>query len=290
MWELNPSNFPVETDQILSSNKGNSTVMEACYQESKGKKLVALKKPIKQNMGKPSKKEFKAFAEFAAGPFFFFSDPSILCYDGVLQFEFLQMPLMEMSVRQHLKGKRVKTAENKKKTIVKGFGSMQEKTVTHVMECVLRGLKYLHYCNIVHGGLSTSNVLINEKGKEPWEVKLNDYNLSSLGIESVSHKERCPAPEELEGSARGDLFSCSFMFVEMLTGRDLKKKEQWERGREDVKSKYAKIWKAITCCEDYIHHDKLTADDVQGYISVKQTLTLTVASVEPATTYDPVKE
>ena len=55
------------------------------------------------------------------------------------------------------------------------------------------------------------------------------------------------------------------MFVEMMTGRDLKKKEEWERGRKDVESKYAKIWKAITRCEDYIHHDKLTAEDVQGY-------------------------
>ena len=253
----------METEQILSSNTGNSTVMEACYQKSEGKKLVALKKPIKLNMETPSRKEFRSFANFAAQ--MFFPDPYVLCYDGVLQYEFLQMPLMEMSVRQHLKGKRVKTAENKKKTISRGFGSMQEKTVTHVMGCVLRGLEYLHSSNIAHGGLSTSNVLINKMGKKPWEVQLSDYNLSALGIESVSHKVRCPAPEELEGSARGDLFSCSFMFVEMMTGRDLKKKDEWERGREEMKSKYAKIWKAITRCEDYTHYDKLSADDVRGY-------------------------
>ena len=168
----------METNQILSSNKGNSIVMEACYQQSEGKKVVALKKPIKQNMEKPSRTEFKAFAEFAVEMLKFSSDPSILCYDGVLQYELLQMPLMEMSVRQHLKGKRVKTAENKKKTISRGFGSMQEKTVTHVMKCVLSGLQYLHSSNVVHGGLSTSNVLINTKGQEQWEVKLNDYSLS----------------------------------------------------------------------------------------------------------------
>ena len=262
----------METDQILSSNKGNSTVMEACYQGSEGKKLVALKKPIKFNMETPSREEFEAFAQFAAE--WFDTHPCILPYDGVLQFVLLQMPLMEMSVRQHLKGKRVKTAENTKKIISRGFGSMQEKTVTHVMGCVLRGLEFLHSCNIIHGGLSTSivhsglstsNVLINKTGKKPWEVRLTDYNLSALGIESVSHKERCPAPKELEGSARGDLFSCSFMFVEMMTGRDWKKTNEWERGRKDVKSKYAKIWKAITRCEDYTHHAKLTADDVRCY-------------------------
>ena len=39
---------------------------EACYQQSEGKKFVALKKRIKQqNMESPSRKEFKAFAEFA---------------------------------------------------------------------------------------------------------------------------------------------------------------------------------------------------------------------------------
>ena len=253
----------METDQILSSNCSNSTVMEACYQESEGENRVALKKPIKPNMETPSREEFEAFAQFAAE--WIDTHPCILPYDGVLQFVLLQMPLMEMSVRQHLKGKRVKTAENKKKTISRGFGSMQEKTVTHVMGCVLRGLEYLHSCNIVHGGLSTSNVLINKMGKKPWEVRLTDYNLSALGIESVSHKERCPAPKELEGSARGDLFSCSFMFVEMMTGRDLKKKDEWERGRKDVKKKYAKIWKAITRCEDYTHRAKLTADNVRSY-------------------------
>ena len=225
---------------------------------------IALKKPIKLNMETPSREEFEAFAQFAVGSLRFHTHPCILLYYGVLQVVSVQMPLLEMSVRQHLKGKRVKTAENKKKTISRGFGSMQEKTMTYVMGCVLYGLEYLHSCNIVHVGLSTSNVLINKTGKKPWEVQLNDYNLSALGIESVSHKGRCQAPEELDGSARGDLLSCSFMFVEMMTGRDLKK-DEWGRGREEVKNKYAKIWKGITHCEDYTHYDKLTADDVRGY-------------------------
>ena len=255
----------METDQIVSPNKSNSTVMEACYQESESKKLVALKKPIKLDMETPSRKEFERFARFAFNHLSLCPNPYILCYDGVLQFELLQMPLMEMSVRQHMKGKKVKTAQNKKKTIFGGFGSMQEKDVVHVMKCVLSGLNYLHAWNAVHGGLSTSNVLLNKEGKELWEVKLNDYNLCTLGIESVSHKARCPVPEELKGSARGDLFSCSFMFVEMMTGRDWKKKEQWERGRESVKNDHAKMWKAITRCEDYIHYTNLTADDVLVY-------------------------
>ena len=231
---------------------------------------VALKKPVKLTGERPTKAEFQAFMETAQR----ISHPNILPYEGVLLLESIQMPIMEISVRQYLWGKRVKNhATNRRKMVFKGFGSILESHVTHIMKCVLEGLHYLHTtAGIAHGGLSTSNVLINMKGKGlEWEVRLSDYNLLALGIESHSHKFYGGAPSSVEGTPRGDLYSCSVMFVEMLTGKDRifddkKKKKDWDSARAEVKRKYSKIWKAVTHCEDYSEYPELTAREVLRFL------------------------
>ena len=247
----------------------------ARYEESvpgkKAKKLLkeaVLKKPVKLTTDRPTKAEFQAFMETAHRT----SNQYILPYEGVLLLESIQMPAMEFSVRQHTKGKRIKDAKNKRRTIFKGFGSMLDTQVAHIMRCVLEGLHYLHSTTgVAHGGLSTSNVLCNKKGKSSWEVRLSDYNLSALGIESQSHANRFGAPGSVEGTPRGDLYSCGVMFVEMSTGKDRilddkKKKKDWENARSEVKRKYPKIWKAVTHCEDCSRHSDLSARNVLTFL------------------------
>jgi len=230
---------------------------------------VALKKPVKLTGERPTKAEFQAFMETAQR----ISHPNILSYEGVLLLESIQMPIMELSVRQYMRGKRIKDAANRRKTVFMGFGSLRDYQVIHIMKCVLEGLHYLHTtAGIAHGGLSTSNVLINVTGKGlEWEVRLSDYNLLALGIESQSHKFYGGAPSSMEGTPRGDLYSCSVMFVEMATGKDRilddkKKKKDWDSARSEVKRKYSKIWKAVAHCEDCSKHSELTAQIVLGFL------------------------
>ena len=243
--------------------------MVAKYEDGR---QVALWKPVRINTEKPTRAQFEDYFTVAKA----ISHDHVLSCDGVLLLESIQLPLMELSVRQHLKGKRIKDAKtNKQKTVIKGFGSMTDNQVSHVMKCVLKGLNYLHTTtSIAHGGLSTSNVLISKNKKSratAWSVKLCDYNLSALEIESHSHKARYLPPTAVRGSQRGDLHSCGIMFVEMLTGKDhseadKKKKEIWAKARTEVKQQSRKMWEAVKLCENLEVHESLSATAVLGVL------------------------
>lgn len=268
-WELDPENLPTEGDQILSSNKSTSTVVVASYE---GDKQVALWKPVRLDTEKPTRDQFEDYMQVAKA----ISHDHVIPCDGVLLLESIQLPLMEFSVRQHLKGKRLKDAKsNKTKQVFKGFGSMTDDQVTHIMKCVLKGLNYLHTtAGIAHGGLSTSNVLISKNKKTrvtAWHVRLCDYNLRALGIKSHSHKERYSPPSAVQGKPRGDLYSCSVMFVEMLTGKDnstsdKKKQAAWVKATKEVRQQSRKIWEAIKCCENIDTHETLSPLDVHNLL------------------------
>ena len=233
-------------------------------------KEVALWKPVRMDTEKPTREQFEDYLRVAKA----ISHDHVISCDGVLLMESIQLPLMELSVRQHLKGKRIKDAKgNKQKTVIKGFGSMTDNQVTHVMKCVLKGLNYLHTtAGIAHRGLSTSNILISKKKKSrvtAWDIRLCDYNLRTLDIESYSHKQRYLPPAGVKGTPRGDLYSCSVMFVEMLTGKDCcttdkKKKEIWAKARTEVRQQSRKIWEAVKICEGIDTHETLSANDVIG--------------------------
>lgn len=268
-WELDPDNLPTEGDQILSSNKSTSTVVVASYE---GDKDVALWKPVRLDTEKPTRDQFEDYMRVAKA----ISHDHVIPCDGVLLLESIQLPLMEFSVRQHLKGKRIKDAKsNKTKQVFKGFGSMTDDQVSHIMKCVLKGLNYLHTTvSIAHGGLSTSNILISKNKKNrvtAWDVRLCDYNLQALGIKSHSHNERYSPPSAVQAKPRGDLYSCSVMFVEMLTGKDnstndKKKQAAWAKARSVVRKQSGKIWEAIKCCESIDTHETLSPLDVHNLI------------------------
>ena len=233
---------------------------------------VALWKPVRINTEKPTREQFQDYMAVAKA----ISHDHVMSCDGVLLMESIQLPLMELSVRQHLKGKRIKDAKtNKQKTVVKGFGSMTDDQVSHVMKCVLKGLNYLHTtARVPHGGLSTSNVLISKNKKSratAWTIRLCDYNLGALQIESHSHKARYLPPAAVQGKERGDVYSCSVMFVEMLTGKDhstadKKKKEIWSKARVEVRQQSRKIWEAVKLCENIETHERLSANAVLGVL------------------------
>ena len=253
----------------MSSNKCTSSVVIGNYDDGK---QVALWKPVKIDTEKPTKMQFEDYMRVAKA----ISHDHVISCDGVLLLESIQLPLMELSVRQHLKGKRVKDAKgNKQKTIIKGFGSMTDNQVTHIMKCVLKGLTYLHTtAGIAHGGLSTSNILISKNKKSrvtAWSVHLCDYNLTALGVDSYSHKARYLPPTSVRGTPRGDLYSCSIMSVEMLTGKDhlttdKKKKETWTKARNEVRQQSRKIWDAVKHCEDLEAHETISANAVHGLL------------------------
>lgn len=228
---------------------------------------MALWKPVRRDTEKPTREQFEDYMRVAKA----ISHDHVISCDGVLLLESIQLPLMEFSIRQHLKGKRIKEAKsNKQKTVFKGFGSMTDNQVTHIMKCVLKGLNYLHTtAGIAHGGLSTSNVLISKNKKSrvtAWDIRLCDYNLQALGIESHSHHSRYLPPSAVQGKPRGDLYSCSIMFVEMLTGKDnstdKKKQVTWAKARNEVRKQSRKIWEAIKCCESIDTHETLCPLDV----------------------------
>ena len=242
----------------------------AKYEGGGGGKQVALRKPVRNDLEKPSRAQFEDYMRVAKA----ISHDRVLPCEGVLLMESIQLPLMEFSVRQHLKGKRIKDAKaNKQKTVFKGFGSMTDDQVTHIMKCVLEGLSYLHTTDaIAHGGMSTSNVLISKNKKSrvtAWDVRLCDYYLGALGIESHSHNARYQPPPKFKNTPRGDLYSCSIMFVEMLTGKDnptmtsdKKKIAAWKKARDEVRTKSPKIWNAVSVCENCGTHNKLSPQDV----------------------------
>jgi hypothetical protein len=268
-WELDPENLPTEGDQILSSNKSTSTVVVAKYDDNR---QVALWKPVRIDTEKPTREQFADYMAVARR----ISHDHVISCDGVLLMESIQLPLMELSVRQHLKGKRVKDAKtNKQKTIVKGFGSMTDDQTSHVMKCVLKGLNYLHTtAGISHRGLSTSNVLISKNKKSratAWSVRLCDYNLRALGIDSHSNSARYLPPAAVRGKPRGDLYTCGIMFVEMLTGKDnsttdKKKKDIWSKARTEVRQQSRRIWEAVKLCESIETHENLTPSAVLGVL------------------------
>ena len=265
-WELDPNILPVECDQILSSNKYTSTVVVGEY--NSGAKQVALWKPVRMDTEKPTREQFEDYMRVAKD----ISHDHVIPCDGVLLLESIQLPLMECSIRQHLKGKRIKDAKgNKQKTVLKGFGLMRDDQVMHIMKCVFEGLHYLHMtAGIAHGGLSTSNVLISKNKKSrvtAWDVRLCDYNLQALGIESYSHKARYLPPSSVKDPQRGDLYSCSIMTVEMMTGKDncttdKKKKDIWAKAKAVVRQKSPKIWDVVKHCESLDAHAGLSAQAV----------------------------
>ena len=243
--------------------------MVAKYDDSR---QVALWKPVRINTEKPTREQFGDYMAVSRK----ISHDHLISCDGVLLMESIQLPLMELSVRQQLKGKRIKDGKsNKQKTVIKGYGSMTDDQVSHVMKCVLKGLSYLHTtAGIAHGGMSTSNVLISKNKKSratAWSVKLCDYNLTALGIDSHSNGSRYLPPSAARGKPRGDLYSCGIMFVEMLTGKDhsttdKKKKESWTKARTEVRQQSRKIWDAVKLCENIEVHENLSASGVLGVL------------------------
>ena len=239
--------------------------MIAKYDDDKyNDRQVALWKPVRVDTEKPTLEQFADYMAVARR----ISHDHVMSCDGVLLMESIQLPLMELSVRQHLKGKRVKDSKtNKQKTVIKGFGSMTDDQVSHVIKCILKGLNYLHTtAGIAHAGLSTSNVLISKNKKSrasAWSVRLCDYNLSALGIESHSNGARYLPPVAVRGKPRGDLYSCGIMCIEMLTGKDnsttdKKKKEAWSKARGEVRQQSRKIWEVVKLCENIETHDNLS--------------------------------
>ncbi|KAF9645728.1 kinase-like protein [Thelephora ganbajun] len=90
---------------------------------------------------------------------------------------------------------------------------------------IAKGLKYLHSCNVVHGDLKGSNVLVDDSG----HARIADFALTIVikggdfsEDDSVhGHTPRWTAPEVIEEGAKSkesDIFSFAMVMVEVFTG------------------------------------------------------------------------
>lgn len=98
-----------------------------------------------------------------------------------------------------------------------------------IINDIMAGLMYLHSTPIgLHGRLKSGNCLVNSR----FMVKLSDYGLHSLyeqideneGENHLLKKKIWRAPEQLKssnkrGSKKGDVYSLSLLFYEVLTGK-----------------------------------------------------------------------
>lgn len=87
------------------------------------------------------------------------------------------------------------------------------------------GLMYLHHnadCELVHGNIKSSNVLLSSS----FEPKMGDYGLSRLLNESVAVGRGAfgyAAPEDSKGESltkRSDVFSFGILLLELLSGKN----------------------------------------------------------------------
>lgn len=89
---------------------------------------------------------------------------------------------------------------------------------------VARGIRYAHECNVIHGDIKPSNILLKD-GK----AKLSDWGLSTLKAKGesttiVGATLEYAAPEELSPEfgrvdERTDIWQLGVVFYQLLTGR-----------------------------------------------------------------------
>ncbi|XP_019164308.1 PREDICTED: mitogen-activated protein kinase kinase 10 [Ipomoea nil] len=87
--------------------------------------------------------------------------------------------------------------EGSVREVLEKRGRLGEGVIGYLARRVLKGLKYLHGMNIVHGDIKPSNLLINSE----WEVKIADFGVSRV------------SDEEFESSSMG---TCAYMSPERL--------------------------------------------------------------------------
>ncbi|XP_071686696.1 probable inactive receptor kinase At5g67200 [Rutidosis leptorrhynchoides] len=85
-----------------------------------------------------------------------------------------------------------------------------------IAEDVAQGLLHLHQtCNLVHGNLKSSNVLLDSD----FEARISDYHLSHL-FHHESNAYRAPEIEpNQEPTAKSDVYSFGVVLLELLTGK-----------------------------------------------------------------------
>ena len=103
-------------------------------------------------------------------------------------------------------------------------GAFRTQHVKIVAKGIAAGLAYLHNLPTPrpHGGLSSSNVLLNIVSRNPstWEIKLADYFLTELIPSGSVSGERYAAPElktKKTPTLKSDIYSFGILLVEMYT-------------------------------------------------------------------------
>jgi len=114
-------------------------------------------------------------------------------------------------------------------------GSLPVEQALHITRHVLHGLRYAHNAGVVHRDIKPDNVVVEERGNDPWFARLIDFGIAKLTgdaqVEEGGDKLTQAgiafgtpvymSPEQAYGQPAGpqsDLYSLSVLLYEMLTG------------------------------------------------------------------------
>lgn len=106
-------------------------------------------------------------------------------------------------------------------SILRMFGTLQERQASNFTKQVLQGLKYLHDRHICHRDLKGDNLLVDTQGV----LKLADFGTAKellTQATSVAGTAYFMAPEVIQGVGHGveaDVWSVGCCVIEMLTGK-----------------------------------------------------------------------
>eukprot|EP01147_Barroeca_monosierra_P002563 gene2563-5482_t len=105
--------------------------------------------------------------------------------------------------------------------VLRRVGRIEEITLVHICEKVLKGLEYLERNKVIHRDIKPANILVNTSGR----VKLCDFGVSKKLNASCANTfigtMRYMSPERILGehyNAKSDIWSLGLSLVEMATG------------------------------------------------------------------------
>ena len=119
------------------------------------------------------------------------------------------------SVRKFVNGKPL---DRYRKEYIKRHGKLATSRIVKMLNDIARALDYAHSVDIVHGNLSSKNVIVGLDD----EVYIDNFALLPVPLSATAQRNSCMAPEIAEGqaaTASADVYALAAIAYELLSGR-----------------------------------------------------------------------